>query len=83
MAVVHLPAARVMPSTARLRLTTAASSEKVGGCFQQSSDADTAPAVPAAHQVTDLAFDLRAAGPVVGLPRGSVRLVRAAANLAS
>ena len=43
---------------------------EVGGDLGGAAHSGAAPAVAAAHQVTDLAFDLRAGGPVVGDPGG-------------
>jgi hypothetical protein len=43
---------------------------EIGADTQESPRAGTAAAVAAAHQMGDLAFDLGAGGPVVGLPGG-------------
>jgi len=43
---------------------------EVGGALEPSADPGPSSAVPAAHQVADLAFDLGSGGGVVGLPAG-------------
>ena len=65
------PVARRSPSAPRrARLTAAASREKSAATLVGAADSGAAPAVAAAHQVTDLAFHLGPGGPVVGDPGG-------------
>jgi hypothetical protein len=47
---------------------------EVGVDFGSAPDSGMAPAMPAAHQVTDFAFDFGTGGPIVGSPGGVLLL---------